>query len=139
MKSFEEFKKNKKLILFADISKLGTMYFEPDFPIDKDYIIRHLDAVLTVEMLPVYVDLYKSIKNWIETNSKINEFVFMNDLIEVGKDYIIRPFRVYIKNNTSYFDDDQPTEPPIRYFEMLIALSEEMLPPPRFVSSRTEF
>lgn len=127
MKSFEEFKKNKNLILFADISKLGTMYFEPDLPDDKDYIIRHLDSELTEEMLPIYVDLYNSIKNWIESNSKINEFVFMNDLIEVGKDYIIRPFRVYIKSNRSYFDDDQPIEPPIRYFEMLKALSEEML------------
>jgi hypothetical protein len=127
MKSFEEFKKNKNLILFADISKLGTMYFVPDLPVEKDYIIRHLDAELTEELLPSYVELYNSVKHWIESNSKIDEYICMPNLTEVGKDYIIRPFRVYIKSVRSYFDEEEPIEPPKRYFEMIKVFSEEMI------------
>jgi hypothetical protein len=126
MKSFEEYKKNKNLNLFLD-SKFGTMYFEPNLPRESDYIIRHLDAELTEELLPEYVDLYNAIKHWIESNAKIDEYICMSNLIEIGKDYIIRQFNVYQIDVRDYFDEDEPIEPPKRYFEMIKVFSEEML------------
>ncbi len=126
MKTFEEFKKNVNLKRYIG-STLGTMYFEPDLPRDKDYIIRHLDAELTEELLPVYLQLYEAVKQWIETNSTMKEYLFMPELIEVGKDYIIRPFYVYIKSVRSYFDEDDSIEPSQRYFEMIRDFSIEML------------
>lgn len=126
MKSFEEFRKNTNLMVFLE-SKFGTMYYEPDLPEEKDYIVRHLDAELTEELLPIYVQLYQAINQWIESNSRIREYLFMPNLIEVGKDYIIRPFYVYQVDVRDYFDEDEPIEPPKRYFEMILAFSEEMI------------
>ena len=126
MKSFEEFKTNVNLVRFIG-SNFGTMYFEPNLPNDKDYIIRHLDAELTEELLPVYVQLYNAINQWIESNSRMREYIFMPDLIEVGKDYIVRPFFIYQNDVRNYFDEDEPVEPPKRYFEMIHAFSEEMI------------
>jgi hypothetical protein len=51
----------------------------------------------------------------------------MSNLIEIGKDYIIRPFNVYQIDVRDYFDEDEPIEPPKRYFEMIKVFSEEIL------------
>lgn len=126
MKSFKELKKNLNLIRYIG-SKFGTMYFVPNLPREKKKIIRHLDAELTEDLLPVYVELYDAINQWVESNSRMREYLFVSNLIEVGKDYVIRPFYVYQIDVRDYFDEDEPIEPPRRYFEMIRMLSEEMV------------
>ncbi|WP_415327957.1 hypothetical protein [Chryseobacterium sp. MMS23-Vi53] len=51
----------------------------------------------------------------------------MPQLIEVGVDYIIRPFYVYFVSTSRYFDPDEPLEPYQEYYEMLGAFSKEMM------------
>lgn len=126
MKKFEEIKKRINLIDYLD-SEFGTMYFGDGKSNENDIIIRYLDGELTPELLPVYIQLYNAVLQYIENHSKIKEHVFMPNLIEVGKDYIIRPFYVYLVSTRRYFDPDEPLEPPKQYYEMIQAFSEEMV------------
>ena len=126
MKTFEAFKSNVNLVLFLE-SKFGTMYYEPNLPRDKDYMIRHLDSEFKEELLPTYVELYNAVKSWVDSNPIMKKYIDIPNIIEVGKDYIIRPFNVYQVDVRDYFDEDEPIEPPKRYFEMIKEFSEEML------------
>lgn len=125
MKNFEEIKKIIDLIDFAD-SKFGNMYSTPSILGEEKYMIRHIGNELTPELLPIYVELYNAILQYIENHSKIKEYVFMSKLVKVGIDYIIRPFYVYTVSTRRYFDPDEPLEPPKEYYEMINAFSEEM-------------
>ncbi|WP_294311359.1 hypothetical protein [uncultured Chryseobacterium sp.] len=125
MKNFEELKKDLKLIDFAD-SQFGTMYFNENISTGNDMMIRHLDGELTPELLPVYVQLYEAILEYIDEHHKIKQHVFMPQLLEVGTDYIIRPFYSYHVSTRRYFDPDEPLEPYTEYYEMIRAFSEEM-------------
>lgn len=129
MKSFDELKKEVVLIRYIG-SEFGTMYFEPDLPRDKETIIRHLDGKLTIELLPIYVELHNSIRDWINNNPAMREFVYMPDLLEVGKDYFIRPFYVYDIAIQDYFDKEDPIEQPILFEKMISAVSQELINAP---------
>jgi hypothetical protein len=128
MKTFEELKKEKSIKRFL-ASELGTLYFRPNVPREDKIIVRHLDNKLTIDMLPAYVHLYHSIKLWIESNAEINQYVFMDDLIEVGKDYFSRPFYVYHVSTRRYFNHPEPLEPEEEYEPMIQAVSKELGPP----------
>ncbi|MGG7550903.1 hypothetical protein ACQ7CX_09825 [Chryseobacterium arthrosphaerae] len=126
MKSFEEIKKTEPLTRFLG-SKSGTMYFNDNVSNGNDIIIRHLDGELTPELLPVYVQLYEAVLEYIDTHHRIKEHVFIPQLLEVGEDYIIRPFYVYLVPIRKYFSPDEPLEPLKEYYEMIRAFSEEMI------------
>lgn len=126
MKTFEELNKKLKPLEFLP-SELGTTYFIPNVPREKKIIIRHLDGELTPELLPVYVQLYEAVLEYIDEHHKIKEHVFMPQLLEIGEDYIIRPFYVYLVPTSRYFDPNEPLEPLKEYYDMIRALSEEMM------------
>ena len=127
MKSFEELKKKKTLIRYLG-SEFGTMYFEPDVPRENESIIRHLDGVLPAELLPKYEQIYKAIVEEVNHHPRIRECVFMPNLIEIGEDYIIRPFYVYDIAICDYLDndDDHFVEPPELFAIMRNIVSSEL-------------
>lgn len=126
MKNFEELNKKLNLLEFLP-SDFGTTYFIPNVPREEEMIIRHLDGELTPELLPVYVQLYEAVLEYIDVHHKIKEHVFMPQLLEVGEDYIVRPFYVYLVPTRRYFDPDEPLEPLKEYYEMIRAFSDEMM------------
>lgn len=124
MKNFEELNKTEVLDRMLS-SEFGTLYSHLDIQGNIDKIIRFLDGELTPELLPVYVQLYNAVLEYIDDH-KIKEHVFMPQLLEVGTDYIIRPFYSYHVSTRRYFDPDEPLEPYTEYYEMIRAFSEEM-------------
>ena len=127
MKSFEEVKSKITLIRYIG-SEFGTMYFEPDLSRNNKVIIRHLDNQLTVELLPIYVELYNAVIKWIDDNPKVEKYVFMPSLLEVGKDYFIRRFYGYDIAISDYMDkeDEDYIEPPELFEEMRNFVSQEL-------------
>jgi hypothetical protein len=125
MKTFEELKKEITLKIYIE-SELGTMYTQKEASILDKSIIRHFDSEVTPEFIPLYVHLYKEVQNWIESRPSINEFVFMPNLIETGKDYIIRPFYVIFISNDRYIDGYEPIAPPANYYGMINNISYEL-------------
>ncbi len=65
MKSFQEIKEELGLKRFL-WSEFGTMYFKSSPIPEEERVVRHLDQALTVELLPVYTNLYHAIEKWIE-------------------------------------------------------------------------
>lgn len=125
MKNFEELNKTEVLDRMLS-SEFGTLYSHLDIQGNIDKIIRFLDGELTPKLLPVYVKLYEALLQYIDEHHKIKEHVFMPQLLEVGTDYIIRPFYSYYVSTRRYFDPDEPLEPYKEYYEMIRAFSEEM-------------
>ncbi len=125
MKNFEELNKTEVLDRMLS-SEFGTLYSHLDIQGNIDKIIRFLDGKLTPELLPVYVQLYEALLQYIDEHHKIKEHVFMPQLLEVGTDYIIRSFYSYHVSTRRYFDPDEPLEPYAAYYEMIRAFSEEM-------------
>ena len=127
MKSFEELRNEITLIRYLG-SEFGTMYFEPKLPREKKRITRHLDNKLTVELLPAYEELYNAIIKWIDSKPKVKEYVFMPSLLEIGKDYFIRPFYAYDIAICDYMDtkDEDYVEPPALFEDMRNVVSQEL-------------
>lgn len=125
MKTFEQLSKELNLKMLLG-SEFGTMYFIPDLPEDKKIVVRHLDGKFTIDLLPVYVQLYNAIILTINTNAILSEHVFIPNLVEVGKDYFIRPFYIYYVSIRSFFDEDEPITAPEEYPIIVDALSEEL-------------
>ncbi len=123
IKSFQTLNQELKLSRFLG-SEFGTMYFDPNASRENENIIRHLDGELSAELLPVYIKLYEEIRLWIESN--ISDCVFMPKLIEIGEDYIVRPFYVYHISNKDYFDPDEPVQPPVEFYQMIIIVSNNL-------------
>lgn len=126
MKTFEELKKTEVLSKMLS-SKFGTMYFNDNIPDGNDIIIRHLDGELTPELLPAYIQLYEALLQFIDDHHNIKKHVFMPPLLEIGIDYIIRPFYSYYVSTRRYFDPDEPLEPYKEYYKMIRAFSKEMV------------
>lgn len=126
MKNFKELNKTEVLDKMLS-SEFGTLYSHLDIQGNIDKVIRFLDGELTPELLPVYIQLYEAVLEYIDVHHKIKEHVFMPQLLEVGEDYIVRPFYVYLVTTRRYFDPDEPLEPLKEYYEMIRALSEEMI------------
>jgi len=126
MKTFKELNKAEVLDKMLS-SEYGTLYYHLDVKGNIDKVIRFLDGELTPELLPAYVQLYEAVLQYIDVHPQIKKYVFMSQLIEVGVDYIIRPFYVYSESTSRYFDLDEPLEPYPEYYEMIRAFSEEMI------------
>uniref|UniRef100_A0AAU6WMB8 Uncharacterized protein n=1 Tax=Chryseobacterium endophyticum TaxID=1854762 RepID=A0AAU6WMB8_9FLAO len=67
MKNFEELNKTEILDRMLS-SEFGTLYSHLDIQGNIDKIIRFLDGKLTPELLPVYVQLYEAILEYILMN-----------------------------------------------------------------------
>jgi hypothetical protein len=125
MKTFEERKKELILKIYLD-SEFGTMYYCENFKNNEMAIIRHFDREVSPEFIPLYVQLYKEVQNWINNKVDIKEHVFLPDLVEIGIDYIIRSFYSYFNGVRYYCDDEEPIAPPIEYYGMLNTVSYEL-------------
>ncbi len=104
MSVFQEIKEKRGLKRFLG-SDLGTMYFNPDLLPQNDIIVRHFDSKLGSKDLTSYVKLYNKVILLINNSSLIN-FVDIFPLVEVGHDYVSRPFHIYDFPTSAYFDEE---------------------------------
>jgi hypothetical protein len=128
MKSFEEFRKEISLVKSSMGSEFGSKYIDTKLPRNEMIVVRHLDTKLAIELFPIYEQLYNTITKWVDDRPKVNEYVFIPSLIEVGKDYFIRPFYVYDIAIRDYMDkdDEDYVEPPALFEEMRNSISQEL-------------
>lgn len=109
-------------------SEFGSKYVDTNFPRNEMIVIRHLNTELAVKLFPIYEDLYTSITNWVNDNQKLRNFVSVPNLVEVGKDYFIRPFFVYDVSIRDYMDekDEDYVAPPQLFEDMKNVISQEL-------------
>ena len=128
MKSFEKLRKEISIVESSMSSDFGSKYIDTNLPQNEMIVIRHLDTSLALELFPIYEELYYAIIEWIDSTPKVKEYVFMPSLVEIGKDYFIRPFYVYDIAIRDYMDkeDEDYIEPPELFEEMQNEVSNEL-------------
>lgn len=106
-------------------SPLGTLYFIPGPP--TKILVRHFDSELPPTMVGAYVELIQAIHDWIEQRPELAALVQVVLPLEAGRDYVIRPFHVYITSLDSYtWDEPCAPEPPEELEVMRTALRAAM-------------
>ena len=107
MRNFREIKKDLQLKKFL-FSELGTLYFDPSHSDSRSLIVRHFDA----ELEPMYVApfglLVGACQNWLTQSSTLNGLVRVEQLSEIGVDFVSRRHYVYYYSTDSY--DTRPND-----------------------------
>jgi hypothetical protein len=91
---------------------LGTLYFVPFEPGSRDIMVRHFDGELTVDFVIPFANLVQATQQWIEHRPKLARLVKVEQPIEVGYDFIARPFHIYYTSTDAYVEWEDPPDPP---------------------------
>lgn len=111
MNYFSEIKTKLNLTEFLD-SDLGTLYFATK-NFSPTVMVRHFDSRLTPNFIDSYVDMVKTSQHWIEKYTHLSSLIRVEQPTEVGLDYIIRPFHIYITSTRSYSEIENVPEIPM--------------------------
>lgn len=110
MRSFNEIEKSLFLKKFLS-SNLGTLFFTSrETP--SSLMVRYFDSALDPKYLSSYAEMVQACQIWIEKFPKLSSLARVEQPVEVGKDFIARPFHVYLTSTETYAQDENPTEAP---------------------------
>lgn len=125
MESFETLKTKRNFKKFLN-SQLGTLYMELD---DRTYPInmaRHFDETIPADLTMDYFNLVLACNKWIETHPVLSNLVTTNNPESFGKDYIIRPFLVFINTTSKYDREENPLDVPNELIAIRSAFMESI-------------
>lgn len=108
-------------------SRWGTLYFVPPGPGRRLMLVRRFDGEWPPGLIGPYVDLLDAAQRWIEARPEIAGLVRVDQPIEVGRDFVARPHRLYHVSLDSY--DEGTIEPP-KELELLRGRLTQMLEAP---------
>jgi hypothetical protein len=108
---FSEIKEELRLKQFLE-SELGTLYFVPSSPGSKRVIVRRFDSLLSPEYVNTFAEMLRACQQWVEGSSSLNQFVRVEQPLEVGADFISRKHHTYVASTDSYAEEYNPPEEP---------------------------
>jgi hypothetical protein len=121
MRNFAEIRAALGLRKFLD-SRLGTLYFNPTAQGADRILVRHFDSAIPAELTAVYADLFEKVADWVDSSSAIAPYVRVERPVEVGPDFIARPYPVYYVSTDAYDYADEAPPPPPELDEMRTAV-----------------
>jgi hypothetical protein len=74
--------------------------------------VRHFDGGLPSTLVGPFVALLRSTQQWLERNAELKRLVFIEQPMEVGKDFVARKHHIYGVSLSSYTEWDEPPAPP---------------------------
>jgi hypothetical protein len=111
MREFADIRHEPGLKKFFD-SSLGTLYTISDISGVPKVMIRHFDGDIPISLVKPFADLVQAVQKWINRNPPLSQLVRIEQPIEVGCDFIARPFHIYYVSTDSYvYWEDQPEIP----------------------------
>lgn len=125
MREFADIQTELGLQEFLD-SPLGTLYFIPFTPGGPRVMVRHFDSSLPTTLVKPFVDLIQAVHHWVEDRPLLAHLVTVEQLIEVGKDFVARPHHFYHTSTRAYVDWEYPPEPPEELEQMRSILRAEI-------------
>lgn len=125
MRKFTEIQHELGLKKFL-ASPLGTLYFVPFAPGFPRVMVRHFDNELTSTLVKPFAELVQASQNWLERRPELARLVKVEQPIEVGHDFIARPYHMYYTSTDAYVDWEDPPEPPEELEKMRSALRAEI-------------
>jgi hypothetical protein len=111
MREFADIQRESGLKKFLD-SQLGTLYMIRDASGGPRVMVRHFDRDLPTTLVRPFADLIKAAHMWIEARPELAHLIRVERPIEVGLDFIARPFHIYYGSLRAYTDWEDPPEPP---------------------------
>src|SRR5918996_4746979 len=125
MRTFEELRRDPRAMKFLD-SPLGTLYVLSDDVGNPELMIRYFDALLTPSYVTPFADLIRDAEEWITQNPELAGLVRIEQPVEVGTDFVARPYHVYYTSTRTYTGWDNPPEPPPELAEMRLIAGEAL-------------
>jgi len=104
-------------------SSLGTLYFNAA----ERIIVRRFDGALPPALRPAYTDLTAATQKWIDRHPRVAELARVQQPIEAGTDYVVRPLFPYTSTGT-YYDLDAPVDPPAEWARLFDAVGDAAPP-----------
>jgi hypothetical protein len=111
VRNFSEIEEELGLKKYLE-SEMGTLYFVPSSPGSKRVIVRRFDNILSPEYVNTFAEMLQACQQWVESSSTLNEFVRVEQPLEVGTDFISRTHHTYITSTDSYAEEHNPAEEP---------------------------
>jgi hypothetical protein len=110
MRDFNAIKRTLSLVPFVG-SAHGNLFIVPVAPGAPRIVVRHFDRDLPARLVPAYAALLEAARSWIERHPELASVVRVEPATEIGNDFIARPHQLST-SLSSYFDDEDPPEPP---------------------------
>jgi hypothetical protein len=125
MRDFRAIQQSVPLTDFLD-SRLGTLYLAKLTPGADWAVIRHLDRELPPSRTAALADLIGATQRWIDQRPELARWIWVQQPVEVGRDFIVRPHHVYTTSLESYESDEDPPETPPELEQMRSVLRTAM-------------
>lgn len=103
MRTFDEIYSLLGLEEFLDSYK-GTLYCGPSEPAKPEILVRRFDGDFSIDLIPAFVDVIKSLSDWVNNHPDLAKHVILEGITEVGVDFMSRPFHIY-QTSLRYYDD----------------------------------
>jgi hypothetical protein len=111
MREFVDLNRESELKKFLD-SQLGTLYIIRDASGVPRLMVRHFDRGLLPTLVKPFAELIEAVYMWIEAYPELARLIRVERPVEVGFDFIARPFHIYYGSLRAYTDWEDPPEPP---------------------------
>jgi hypothetical protein len=117
MRDFNEVRSALGLRKFLD-STMGTLYFSPAAQGADRVLVRHFDSAASSDLTAVYADLIQAVADWVDAAPDVARYVRVERPLEVGSDFIMRPYPIYYVSTDAYDYSDEAPQPPPELYEM---------------------
>ena len=102
-------------------SPLGTLYFNPTFIRTLSapgILVRHFDSKVAPALTQAYVSFMRALQDWVGERPELAYTIRIEQPIEVGSDFLTRPYHMYYTSTRTYVQSDDPPETPEELEEM---------------------
>ena len=121
MREFADIRNEPGLTKFIS-HPLGTLYMVLDTSGVPRRMVRHFDQELPTTLVKPFADLVQAAHQWVESRPELSRLIQIEQPVEIGRDFVARPYHLYYSSTDDYFDPDDPREPPDELEEMRNAL-----------------
>lgn len=111
MRNISDIQSEPGLMKFAD-SPSGTLYVICDTLGIPRIMVRHFDSALPSTCVKPFADFGEAAQEWIKNHPNLARLVRITEPIEIGLDFIARPYYMYSTSTDAYIYWEYPPEPP---------------------------
>ena len=91
---------------------MGMLYFDPSADGDERVLVREFDETYSPELVAAYADLIRAVNRWVRSHAAVARWVSIEEPVEVGADYLTRPYPMYYNSTGTYDDTPETPDPP---------------------------
>ncbi|HXK19319.1 MAG TPA: hypothetical protein VNG33_16010 [Polyangiaceae bacterium] len=123
MRDFSELTQEMNVIRFLGTDR-GTLCLEAGLRPTK--LVRHFDGKLPTSLIPSYLQLLEACQAWVERRPEVSRLARFEQPLEVGADFVMRPFHIYITSIQTYDEAEDPPEAPAELATLRALLRAEL-------------